>query len=625
MFKIPDLSLLSNSWLGLLFLFALFLIFTSAILGWGYRILGRKELDLSARAAASFLGASLFTWAVPMLLGSLQLLQLPVVIWILLLTPGLYWVLPLLKESWQKCRENSLWFFLFAFLFLVRAFAAALPQAHGDPLLYHLLGPRLWVQHGGFYVSPDLPNAILASSWEYLYIWPQRFFSYWNNASALANAQIFSQWSHLVLGWIGLAILLPLLFREERLEKKWNFLLALSALFISGLQWTAGLAKNDAGIALWCLGAVWFFHKATEEKKRTDYLMLAGIFSGLAISGKVTASLNIFFLILAIAMFVIISEGKKGFQFLPRALIFISIGFLASAIPLYARNYFLTSNPFYPMFNAIFPSPWVSLTWERHFAQVHPSFAGSFLHKILFRIPELFRESPWILLAPFALIWDLFTHKKIPWFLNFFAHAALLIFIITQASEIELRYMGAVMLVLAGTGIVFFARLDKKMPINLRPYFFIILLMASLAASKLPIHILRKQWSSHLGEQYVLTHTAGESKGWLRQNMKPGEKAIVAGDNEAYYLSTVDVTVLTENPELDRATFYEKNLRNFLKSICSITHARYLLDARPGIGFAGRFGNAAGAESKVFESQGSPIYDLYLLGKSQKIDMQSCN
>jgi hypothetical protein len=194
----------------------------------------------------------------------------------------------------------------------------------------------------------------------------------------------------------------------------------------------------------------------------------------------------------------------------------------------------------------------------------------------------------------------------------------------TQMKEIELRYMGPILMVLAASGILFFIRLEKLLPARFSRAYFSFFLILALAASKLPVHILRKQWSSPLGSQYVLTHTAGEAKGWLRAHMLAGEKVVMAGDNEAYYLSTVPTTVLTENPALDRATIGEKDLKNFLKHVCSITRARYLLDARPEIGFVARFGKDAGAKAIAFESNGSSVYDLFALEKMHGISQETC-
>ncbi|MFX5595335.1 hypothetical protein ABTD92_22020, partial [Acinetobacter baumannii] len=76
------------------------------------------------------------------------------------------------------------------------------------------------------------------------------------------------------------------LFRGT-VRKAWLPLAGLAALFVAGVQWTAPLAKNDAGIAFWVLGAVVYFSEARPERSGRKAL-LSGIFAGLAVAGKIT-------------------------------------------------------------------------------------------------------------------------------------------------------------------------------------------------------------------------------------------------------------------------------------------------------------------------------------------------
>lgn len=611
-------SSLADSWWGTGFLFLLFCWFLLGTLGYGAWLRHRLFPAETAlvRVSDAFLFGSLLLWAVATALASAHLLKLfPGWVWALAFLPGVALFRATALDFLRAAGERRVFVAAGLLIFLVRVLTAAVPAQHGDPLLYHLLGPRLWREAGGFVMHSNLPNALLASSWEILYLWPQLFWFSAKPFFGLVEAQLFSQWLHLIMAWGGSALLVMRLFERE-VKPKWLPLIGLAALFVSGVQWTAALAKNDAGIAFWVLGSVVFF--ADGFRKRSPLCFaLSGIFAGLALSGKVTALLSL----APLLGFLLLAE--KPWQ--RWRLTFIgaaawALGLLAGALPVYVRNYVLSGNPFFPLFPKVFPSPWLSRSWEAHFSQVHPSSPLEALPRLWLRAPELWRENPFILLAVGYLAWTVFrlavrgarpAAGVVP-ALCAGALAAYCIFAVTQAPEIELRYLGASLMVLAAGGVFAILRASQHLPTGkLQAGAAVLIAVALFAASKLPLHVLHKIWRSPLGVAMVQTHSAGEAKAWLRQNAQ-GAFSVVAADNETYYLTPIPVAVLTERPDLDAATHGEKDFGKFIAAICARSGARFLLDARPldPNGVEAKFGAELLLPARVFSAQGANVYDL---------------
>lgn len=601
---------LADTWPGVFLLFALFLFFFAATLGYGSLLGGRgaARAPLLTRLGDSFLLGSLVLYVSSFALASLHALSLfPGWLWAVPFLPGLAAFVPLARAlAGTRVRGAAA---LYIFIFLLRALSAAQPSQHGDPLLYHLLGPRLWVEGGGFLMHPNLPNALLASTWECIYVWPQLFWISRAPLYGLVEAQIFSQWLHLFLAWGGCALLVMRLFRGT-VRDAWLPLAGLAAIFVAGVQWTAPLAKNDVGIAFWVLGAVVLFTEALHERSARKAL-LSGAFAGLAVAGKITAVLSLGPLLGCLALVLWRMNTLKAAALWATA-------FLLGTVPLYARNYVLSSNPFFPLFPKRFPSPWMSQSWEAHFAQVHPSSPLHSLGRVLTRAPQLVGESAWIqgavlvlFLALVAGTWArrafgaLAGREKLA--LTAGALAGYAIFTVTQAPEIELRYLGASLMLLAASGVCALLRFAENFAQEKqRRAAAFLVLIATLALSKLPLHILRKIWFEPLGVAYVRTHSGGEAKAWVRAH---GGFVVVAGDNETYYLTPVGVAVLTERPDLDEVNGLT-DFPTFIKELCAHSHARYLLDVRPEIGVEKRFGREALAPAKVFGAGGASVYDL---------------
>lgn len=593
-----------DSWLGFLPALLAFSGFAAGLWGWGrFSALRLGYGGLAEGALFSTLAA-----VVPaFLLGhSGALGNTGRILALAYLVVGIF----LARMSWRRPRLN--WpMVLLGAVVLFRFFNAYLPSGHGDPLIYHLLGPRLWVQQGMVTLHPDLPNALLAGAWEYFYLWPQLIFNAGGEIHSLVLAQIYSQWIHLLWGWLGIPLVADaMLFRgSERSHQR--YFVFFSLLFVSSLQWTGALAKNDCGVACWALGAMLFWSRGLSTEGRARDFMLAGTFAGLAVAGKLNAAIFLLPALLAYWLMClrevsVANQIKGGLA---------SAVFGAFTVGLFFfRNWKETANPFFPLLHSVFPSPWVSQSWADNFASMNPGSAFS-PHTLGARIMALPRENPlmlgWLLLPVlyFRAEGRAYLRLRAPWIAV--ALASLLLFGLAFGGSLEMRHLGAGLILLTAIGSMAAAEaVDLLKSARARRWAGRLLIVVLLACSRLPLHLIWKSPGIAPGVSYLSTHTAGDAKAWLREHAGREELIAVMADNETYYLSGQKVTVLTERPDIDRATYGVKDFAGFMRGLCSTSRATYLLDARESMGMAPRFPDRDLSSALLFRGVASNVYDL---------------
>lgn len=590
-------------------------LFAAAMLAIGARI----ERRLGGGWGGVFLYSSLLLCMFPMLLGQLGWLHARWLFGAVALMGT--WLLPELRSerlrSGVRLDRGLRWLAVAAtFVLFVRTLSAFLPSAHGDPLLYHLVGPKLWVEMGKAKLFPDLPIPLLSSTWEYLYVWPQEIWSKAEGMPRMIAAQVFSQWMHLLWGWVGCGVVLFALLRER--ERRFYHAAAAvgAALLVASVQWPAALAKNDTGVAFWAFGAILCTRWALVQR-RAEMWLLAGVFAGLAVIGKLNAGL-----FLAGGVFLLYPELLSRRWEWKRILLGVGLGACGAVLamlPVLWRNYSETGNPFYPLFPQYFPTIWVTESWAHHFSSVHPKDGFDRYSHLLYRLRYLFlvKESPfifgWLLLPLFVFgkAGRELLLKLLPWIL--FSVAILLLFVVGFNGEAELRYLGAGLMGMAVVGTLSMLAALESLPWPGKFGRYVPLLLVfvvMLAASKLPTHLLWKARDITPGEAFLLTHTAGDSKEWIRRNVGKEDLVILVADNESYYLSDQRVTVLTERPDLDKATYGVKDFGEFVRGICATSQAKFLLDARPAVSLLRRFPELERMDAAAFRGNASVIYDL---------------
>lgn len=324
----------------------LFLLWLISLISYGRLIAHafvKKETELWHNA---FFGTAFYT-LVCFFLGSLNLLS-PVPFWVILVL-GLILAgaspicrnhliprLPKLSKITYKLTGSHLLVILFFIVILIRSYNFNLLQ---DVYYYHLYGPKLWYESGGFTFNPAQPLVAQAGIWDYLYLWPfGLLFSTGENL--LISVQLFSQLIHGVLA-CGLSFLiLNELLRNIKTSLRLPLILA--CLTPQSLFWTAWHAKNDYGSLLFLVGVLLLVRNRILTKKAGTWeTFTIGVFLGLGGTIKFHNLVLIFFMVMSAPYFFRKDLNIKTF-------ITINLGFAVGLMPILLRNYGWTGNPFIP-------------------------------------------------------------------------------------------------------------------------------------------------------------------------------------------------------------------------------------------------------------------------------------
>ena len=210
---------------------------------------------------------------------------------------------------------------------------ALMPATAWDALVYHLQGPRLYVE----------AHRLLAVPENFYLNWPAQFemlFAWGLLLKGDALAQLF-HWA----AWLLTTILLYALARRtvDRRGAQWAVALWASVPLASG---SAGWAYIDLGLSAFVLAAAYAFLRWTEcETGR--WLTLSAIFAGLAIATKYTAVTWLAGLLLLLVYHGWRHQHRTIGWIVLRAAGYAAVAGLVAA-PWLAKNLVITGNPFYP-------------------------------------------------------------------------------------------------------------------------------------------------------------------------------------------------------------------------------------------------------------------------------------
>jgi hypothetical protein len=216
-------------------------------------------------------------------------------------------------------------------LLILAGLAALSPPIKNDTLYYHLGLPKLWASSGGISFFPTIAFSATALNNELL-------------LTPIA-AMISPEAAQFFVFLTALIVILLLAYELDRFTNTPAYygilFIAASPLYISGLA----DAKNDYLAAGFCLVSLFYYFDYLKIKN-AKYLILSGVFAGLAAGTKSNALI----FVLAITVIVITSRPRM------KELAFYLLGAAVLGLPWYLKAYFETGNPFYPFYNNIFQS-----------------------------------------------------------------------------------------------------------------------------------------------------------------------------------------------------------------------------------------------------------------------------
>ncbi len=256
-------------------------------------------------------------------------------------------------------------------------FCSLMPPTQSDGLRYHLSVPKLYLDHGGFYLIPDIAFSNFPFLIEYLFAIPLAFGL--NSVPKMIHASFY----------IFIIKLIYNLGKKTGGERVGIF----GALLFASVPFTSIFASwsfIEMGLTFYTLLACALCFDIVEsirlEEKRFYFnsILLMGITGGFLIGCKYTALTTVFL----IFMILLCSTKSKSFKEmrtnLLRAVLFGGVTALVAS-PWLIKNAILLGNPVYPFAGGLFAHPYWS-DFNNLFFHFHAGGKGSF-NELL--------EAPW--------------------------------------------------------------------------------------------------------------------------------------------------------------------------------------------------------------------------------------
>jgi hypothetical protein len=330
----------------------------------GQRVVGGlldDEHPLTRLALSAGLGLGLLSLAV-LGLGLLGLLK-PIVMWGLLLALGtLLW--PRLRPSLLDAKAVRLpdmtsgfkrWVAVYGCASLLLSFFLALaPPTGWDTLVYHLTGPRLFIEAGRIVHPIDLP---------YLGF-PQLAEMQFTLGLLLVGERV-APLLHFGYGVMALAITISLGRRAFGEDAAW--LAAALLLSVPTLLSLMSKAYVDATLLFYATATLYVFLRWRESQAREGtsraWLLLLGLFCGLCGGVKYTAIA----IAGALGVSLVWVSRRRSIGVIAGRLALVAIPAILVALPWTLENWLTTGNPVYPFFlsHGVYWDEWRSWWYDR--------------------------------------------------------------------------------------------------------------------------------------------------------------------------------------------------------------------------------------------------------------------
>lgn len=367
--------------LGLLDIFII-ILFAGLAGGIGRRLLQAGEIPVLERSALQFalgLGMIGFAWLAA---GLLSLYRYPLAVLVLLAgvillrrdVLGWFSGYGAMKYAWQHAaRLEKLLAAATAILLLYQLFVALAPPVKWDALTYHLQLPRLYINEGRFFFTPDNP--------------------YWGHPQLVEMLYTFAMSTHraetaALLGWSAGVIFLAGLygFTNTQLSRLRGAPVSGTAgwIAVTGVvagatfRYLLGWSYADLFSALFGLAALAAFFECIAWRS-AGWFLWAAVFCGLALGTKWTAGV----LVLGIFGAALLYRRQAGISF--KTVLAGGGIVLLMVLPWLGKNLLFTGSPLYPYF---FGTAYYDATRTAAFNQA-PAAVDGWMH----------------ILAPFTITW----------------------------------------------------------------------------------------------------------------------------------------------------------------------------------------------------------------------------
>jgi len=232
---------------------------------------------------------------------------------------------------------------MFFILVLAIALLAWVPPVSRDALIHHLAIPKLWIEHGCIYETPEFSFSYYPMNLDLLYTVP-----------LILNNDILPKFIHFIFGiltgWLVYRYL------EKRISRTYGLIGALFFLSIPVVVKLSITVYVDLGLIFFSTAALLQILEWVNNRYALKNLLLAAIFCGLALGTKYNALVVFFLLSVSIPFcYLRLSQKNKPSQLkaIGYGLIFVAVSLIFFS-PWMIKNYLWTKNPVYPLYNSWF-------------------------------------------------------------------------------------------------------------------------------------------------------------------------------------------------------------------------------------------------------------------------------
>lgn len=216
------------------------------------------------------------------------------------------------------------------------------PPISRDALIHHLAIPKLWLKHGGFYETAWANYSYYPMYINLLYL-----------ACLYFKNDVAPKFIHLSFG-MGTAVLIYS-YLKPRLDRNWGLLGAVIFITTPIVVWLSTTAYIDLGMTFFVTAGVLSFVRWRDSAYgKFGWLFISSICMGIAVGSKYNA-LIAFMIMNLMLMHSYAKDTKHQTAALKYGIIFFAVTSLVAS-PWYLKNYILTQNPFYPIFDGFFKS-----------------------------------------------------------------------------------------------------------------------------------------------------------------------------------------------------------------------------------------------------------------------------
>ena len=233
-------------------------------------------------------------------------------------------------------------FFLLLSAIFIEILLNLTPPISRDAVIHHLAIPKLWIEQGGFYETPWADFSYYPMYVNLFYLVPLIF-----------KNDILPKFIHMLFGfgtgWLIFSYL------KRKYDPVWGMLGFVIFFTTPIIIWLSTSAYIDLGMTFFTTASILAFVQWREsEYKSARWLIFSGMVMGVAVGSKYNA-LMVWFIINLLIMVVYVRDTENQWAAVKYGFYFLLLTVIVAS-PWYIKNYILTDNPFYPLFNRFFQS-----------------------------------------------------------------------------------------------------------------------------------------------------------------------------------------------------------------------------------------------------------------------------